>query len=393
MKVTDDLKAWENLLPREGWLHEYVEFCKKGTDAPVTYHLFNGLGLLGLCIARNAWVAWGHTRLYPNLYICNIGRSSWPHKSTAQKIAKDMAFSFDESRVFSDRFTPEALVKELKGNPVLSLFIDEFGDFVGTIDAKNYMLGLRGDLTELYGCPDRFKTSRAEKTYKAEKIFFSIFGSTTPQWLTEQIKERDILGGFFVRFLFVPEIPKTIRHEFPPPVAKSQKNHVLICLKRLTKEIKDAEFKLEKEAHHQFVKWSQEMEKEGTEDVFGERISPFYSRLLEYGLKISMLLEISEGKTQTITLGKMEHAIEIMNQLKLFIRYMVVEEFAESPYMARVKKIITLVEKSPGQPRRFYQHRAHMTASEFRDPWETALGEWLIHERKENNVFYPGAGD
>ncbi len=375
---------WEALIPGKGWIGDYIKYAGKGTDAPAVYHLFLGLGALGLGIGREAWTAWGHDRLYPNFYCCVLGRSTWPHKSTAQRIAKRLVQSYDETRVYSDRFSPEALLQEFGTNSTLGVWIDELGDFVGLMDGKEYMTGLRGDLTELYGCPDFFRISRAQKTYKARDVFFSIFGATTPHWIANKVKERDILGGLFVRFIFVPETPKTFRYDVPPAVPSSERNKILMSLKKLTDKVKQVEFSLDDEAFLAFVDWKRKLEKEATSDEHEAKLSPFYARMQEYALKIAMLLEISEENINgQISLGKMEHSIEIMSQLKTCLRHLIIEEFAQDGYSLNMKKIRELVRKSPGHERRYYQPRAHMKAFDFNPAWESCVAEeWIRFDQK-----------
>ncbi len=337
-------------------------------------------------------MSWGHERLHPNLYICIVGRSTWSHKSTAQKIAKRLLLAIDENRVYSDRFTPEALLQELQKNPILSVFIDEFGEFIGLMDAKDYMSGLKGDLAELYGCPDFFKTSRAQRSYQAQNVFFSIFGATTPHWIVNKVKERDILGGLFVRFLFIPETDKVFHYDVPPKVPESERNKVLIGLKKLTERIKGIEFDLDDESYLAFVDWRRGLEREATSDEHEARLSPFYARMQESCLKIAMLLETSEGNIAgTISLSKMQHSIEIMNLLKQYLRHLVVEEFAQDGYMARMKRIRELVAKCPGRDRRFYQPRAHMKAMDFNPAWDSCLAEGWIRFDEERKGFFSNA--
>jgi hypothetical protein len=318
-----------------------------------------------------------------------LGRSTWPHKSTAQRIAKRIAFAFDETRVYSDRFTPEALLQELERNSTLAIFVDEFGEFLGLASGKEYMTGIKGDLAELYGCPGFFKTSRSGRNYTARDVFFSIFGATTPEWITTHMRERDILGGLAVRFLFIPETEKTFRYDVPPKVPMSERNNVLMSLKKLTDAAKGTEFSIgEEDAYLAFVDWKQNLEKEATSDQHEARLSPFYARMQESCLKIGMLLEIAEGHLGTIRLGKMEHSIEIMNLLKSYLRRLVINEFAQDGYAIRMKRIRELVAKSPGENRRYYQPRAHMKSVDFNSAWESCVAEGWIAFDKGKKVFF-----
>jgi hypothetical protein len=355
----------------------------------MVYEFFAGLQVLGLAIGRQAQVGWGHNALYPNLFIVIFGRSTWTHKSTVRGIAKAIAVAFDQSRVYSDRFTPEALLQELERNPTLAIYIDEFGEFLGLAGTKDYMSGIKGDLAELYGCPDLFKTSRSGRNYVARDVFFSIYGATTPEWITNHMREKDILGGLAVRFLFIPETEKTFRYDVPPRVPMSEKNKVLMSLKKVADAAKGTEFTIARDgAYDSFVEWKQALEKEATSDQHEARLSPFYARMQESCLKIGMLLEISEGHKGTIRLAKMEQSIEVMNLLKDYLRRLVVDEFAQDGFTMRMKKLRGLVEKYPGKDRRFYKNYSHMAAREFSDPWESCIAERLIQFDKEEKGFF-----
>ena len=52
---------------------------------------------------------------------------------------------------------------------------------------------------------------------KIERPVVSILAGSTLEWLQRQMGEDDVRGGFFPRFLFVPESAKDRSLPIPPP--------------------------------------------------------------------------------------------------------------------------------------------------------------------------------
>jgi hypothetical protein len=57
------------LLPKAGFLRDYVQYCLPMTDAPPLFHLAAGLVLAGHTLAQSVQLRHGVDWLYPNLWI------------------------------------------------------------------------------------------------------------------------------------------------------------------------------------------------------------------------------------------------------------------------------------------------------------------------------------
>lgn len=105
------------------------------------------------------------------------------------------------------------LLDHLSGGAHGVIFCDEFGSFIKNLSKKFNFDGAEL-LTQLYGVPETYALkTKTQGSLQLERPFISICGITTSDWLEDQVRTRDIAGGFWPRFLFFT--PPTI-YEVPP---------------------------------------------------------------------------------------------------------------------------------------------------------------------------------
>jgi hypothetical protein len=103
------------------------------------------------------------------------------------------------------------------------LIKDEVAGLFGTINKRDYMVGMKDLLMELYDCPDRSSKETQSGVTIVEKAALSILGVTTPAGLATAVSEPDWVNGLLVRFtLLTPEPdyaerPSAKQFQAPPP--------------------------------------------------------------------------------------------------------------------------------------------------------------------------------
>jgi hypothetical protein len=214
-----------------GWLEQYVEWAgTTGNQTPILFHQAAGLWLLSTAVGRRLYgeAPWG-VKLYPNLYLMLVAGTTFYRKSTAYKLAEQVARDaiphmlmptpgsperFQEAlagRLPSnfDKLTREQQERLTKAQPFAAqrgLLKDEVAGLFGTINKRDYMTGMKDLLMELYDCPDYFDKDTQSGLNIVENAALSILGVTTPAGLGSAVSHTDWANGLLIRFaLLTPE--------------------------------------------------------------------------------------------------------------------------------------------------------------------------------------------
>ena len=220
-----------------GWLQMYLDWAgTTGNQTPMSFHLAAGLWLLSVAVGRRLYgeAPWG-IKIYPNLYLMLIASTTYYRKSTAYKLAEQIArtsiphmlmptpgsperfqealsgqvpANFDKlSRTHQERFTKAQPFAAQRG-----LLKDEVAGLFSAMNRKDYLSGLKDLLMELYDCPDYSDKDTQAGLTIVENAALSILGVTTPDGLNGGITYADWANGLLIRFaLITPEADYTER--------------------------------------------------------------------------------------------------------------------------------------------------------------------------------------
>jgi len=217
----------------QGLFADYRDLVAETTEAPNTYHYACFAQVLGATLARRLYV-YHARRLFPNFYICLVGKTAVSRKDTAWYRAR--------------RFLDDLHTEENPENPQFQI-IPGIGSAEGLLDAlggerkvvvvtESELLSLLAKarqeglsnlipkLTSLYDCPDRETLKTRQRAVECHEPFLSISSSTTSAWLQKALTEKDIYGGFANRFIFVSGDPKAPL-PFPPKMDPAKYNALL----------------------------------------------------------------------------------------------------------------------------------------------------------------------
>lgn len=213
------------------WLQQYMDWSgTTGNQTPMIFHQAAGLWLLATAVGRRLYgeAPWG-VKIYPNLYLMLVAGTTFYRKSTAYKLAEQVARAaiphmlmptpgsperFQEAlagRLPSnfDKLVQEQRERLTKAQPFAAqrgLLKDEVAGLFGAINRKDYMVGMKDLLMELYDCPDYFDKDTQTGLNIVENAALSILGVTTPASLSCAVSMGDWDNGLLIRFaLLTPE--------------------------------------------------------------------------------------------------------------------------------------------------------------------------------------------
>ncbi|MBA7688442.1 hypothetical protein ES703_96922 [subsurface metagenome] len=214
-------------LPEEVWrglFRDYRDLVAGTTEAPDNYHYVCFAQTLGATLARRIHV-YHARRLYPNFYVCLVGRTAITRKDTAWYRAQRLLGDLHKEENLEDpqfQILPgigsaEGLLDALGGErKVVILYESEFLSLLAKA-RQEALSNLVPKLTSLFDSPDLETLKTRQKTVSCREPFLSISVGTTLAWLQKALTEKDIYGGFVNRFIFVYGKPKAPL-PFPPKV-------------------------------------------------------------------------------------------------------------------------------------------------------------------------------
>lgn len=150
-----------------GWLQMYLNWAgSTGNQTPMSFHLGAGLWLLSVAVGRRLYAEapWG-VKIFPNLYLMMIASTTYYRKSTAYKLAEQVARQAIPHMLMPTPGSPERFQEALSGKQPANfekltaeqqallkkaqpfaaqrgLLKDEVAGLFGAINKREYMVGV-----------------------------------------------------------------------------------------------------------------------------------------------------------------------------------------------------------------------------------------------------------
>jgi hypothetical protein len=224
------------LVPPDGWLHDYVEYMEGGTDAPLIYHIGCGLTALAASAANTTLCSQrSDGRLYDlplQLWSILVGTSG-DRKSRCMEVAVELFTRARETSELPDAILPsdgsmeawhDFMAEAGCGGNVL-LYRDEIA-FLLDQSRRGYSEGLKSWLMTLYSGRRHARVIRPRqgegkevRRIAIERPRLSILGGIPPDTFRAKTGRGDWRSGFLARMVFWPatrerflEMPTSDKH-------------------------------------------------------------------------------------------------------------------------------------------------------------------------------------
>ena len=361
---------------------DWVHNGKNGvplTDSPDIYLEHMAYWALSTAVRRGQYLEYGARKLYPNIWVTLIGKSSFYRKSTAMALGVRLIQQIDRKAIYPNEFSLEQLLEVLRDRPQGSFVVDEFSTFYGQF-GRSYMGGSSGIslITELF---DRFlpyTRSLKDIEFRIDNPFINFISATTLSSLENVIKTPDIRGGFLPRFYFVFARHKNVDVKIPGE-SDVKKEQELVAFLRNVRTLNGRLF-LSKEAVDVYNAFYVSTKKVYAADL-RNGISPFITRLLTACLKFATLTHISmeERKDNMISGAAMQKAVDITADLMKDVRYLFTN-MALTPFQELRRKVIESFNKFNEEwlPHSKLLRDVRMSASQLRLVMETLEQEGSV---------------
>lgn len=342
----------------ENWLSSFAKWTVPRSEAPEAFLLWGGLFVLSAALKRRVYIGreyLGGWECTPHLYVFLVGPPGL-RKTTSMGFAIDLLSQAPNVTQSPTITNITALIDSLLKSPDSSIYmtIEEFGDIILKGGFEMYEF-----LTSMFDGKKHIEQKTMIRGSEfIEKPCISLLAATTPQWISGNMPQSVIGGGFASRVIFVYE--DDIREDKLRLFYKKREGYLGVNVDELNNLEKDlvsdlahinskieGKFDIEESAMDWLEDWyKKEKKKAGNNN----RMQGYLVRKHVHVLKVAMLIHIAYSDVKIITLEDFQNAIGIVEltekQLpKVFIGV------GKNPYTFDTQDIIKFISENPGVER------------------------------------------
>lgn len=302
---------FRSYLPKGGWF-EWYDLYTRETEAPLAFHIFCSLAILGASLGRRAWIDQGHWLIYPNYCVILIGPTGRVKKTTAINISRKLLHKAALVNMMPDQMTPEAFVKELMDNGGHQFVCAP--EFSILFNKKRYNEGFSTQIIRMLDCPDIFEVStmgRGKEEVKEPTL--TILGGSTLSLLLDSSPSAVISSGFMNRYMLIVE--NDTHRIFPDARFGGTEIHdkLLKSLKRVATFT--GAFSKSPGAQTFWEKWYRDFRFE-LRNVSDEVTAEMLERLPDHFLRTAMLIHAVQCDTKEVCLDCMRYSEGLTNYIR-----------------------------------------------------------------------------
>ena len=328
---------------KENFIDKFTNYMEEITDAPPIFHQFMAYAAVSSLLQRKMFFPFGHTNVYPNMYLVLIAPSSTFRKTTSLNVARDLVYTISPKSLLPNEFSQEKLVENLalSNNGAGNLFYSEFKTLLGLMQ-RDYMQGAQAFLTDIYDGYGYSRETEGKGLLTIKEPYLNLFAATTLDWLVKGLKKEHISSGFLARFLFVIA-NKKLKSMVIPKKRDNDKWKELLDMAGKIFNINTGEVEMHPLAYTLYEDWYNSNEKRC--ENCGHDFPEVYSRLQFYVLKFSILnsaLDFSD----IITENNMDNAIRVVNYCIDRVEQLITKDFSFSDYERNKKMVFNIIEKA-----------------------------------------------
>lgn len=372
-------------IPNSGFLPDFISYVKEFSNTPCQYSYFTAITILGLVMGRQVSFESGDTNIYPNFYICLMGKPS-QFKSTSFKTGEKFLKAF-QSAVNTKLVIPEDNSNEsfkawVLEHPKGLYPMDEMANWL-KLGGKQFADEIKTLLIKFYDCPDDYPINRQATGLRyVQRPFISAYATSTFELFSEYSRETDLSSGFYARVLWVPSwiVEKPI--PLPPPYDRVQKLHLEKFMVGLSQRVESAnhgrgvELVMSDEAYDVYTRWFEKWYVfRGGIDY---RLMDLVSKLPQMVIKVAMVLHMAESENRKISRAAMLQAGIAMNWILDMYQH-INYEFSFGDFEKQRNKIIRILRDAttPVSKTKLLQN-SHLKKRQLEEILETMIASELI---------------
>jgi len=313
----------------DNWLSAYMEYTSH-SEAPDRFHFWTGVSTIAGALRKKVYIDMGYFTWAPNFYIFFVAPAGIVSKSTTVSIGMGLLRELSFINFGPEALTWQALVQGLAesreeylgpdGNyypmSALTIVASELGTFLDPEDRQ-----LIDALVSLWDGKDKGPWEKWTKRDGREAIispWINIIGCTTPAWVSQNVNEYFIQGGFASRSIFLWADTKRKLVAYPglqiPKDFKVQREALIHDLSEISTMV--GAFEITPKAIEWGTAWYEKNYFSEPEYLRGDRFRGYLSRKQTHIHKLAMVLSAAESNDLTITEKHLSNANDEITKLE-----------------------------------------------------------------------------
>jgi hypothetical protein len=382
LKPQDKRVEFDPHIPKEGWIHDYVEWTRN-TEPPSVFHFFVAATVIGAAIGRNVFFDKGAYQVYPNLCVVIVAPTGRCRKTSACNLGTGL-LGKTGTTVLADKTTPEALVDGLKVSTSATglIYAPELAVFLGK---QKYQEGMVPLLTALFDCPKEWVSKtigRGDTTLS--NVALSALMCSTIDWIQTGISKDAFGGGFMSRFLFVVQESTSRSFPLPPKLDDDMKKSLTQRLMKI-KGTKGA-VTFSDAGRDWYITWYR-----ARAGAHGDKqYAGYYERKPDHIIRLAMILKVAEGKDLIISDVDLFAAERILHWIEIWLPS-TFEEMTASASGEDQQRILRQLRTSFGvmdHTKLLRKNSARMNANQFKQALATLREAKLVEWDAVGKLYY-----
>lgn len=392
----------------DDWLKTFVEYASYG-EAPLKMIFWTGVSTLAGALRRKVWIDQKYFQWLPNFYIVFVAPPGIVSKTTTANIGMNLLRGLPEGTINfgPDVVTWQSLITSLASScesvpdpndlgtfyPMSSVTFcsDELGNLLKPHDDD-----LVSTLITLWdGKQGAFKKeTKMSGKDKIENPWVNIIGCTTPAWISGNVPEYMIGGGFTSRCVFVYADKKRQYVPYPDEVVpkdfeetKKKLIHDLEIISMLF-----GEFTISPAARRWGRDWYRQHWETPPVGLTSEQFNGYLARKQTHLHKLAMVLSASNDNSLVIEEKHLTMAQDIISAIELDMPR-VFARIGQSDITRGSTELLFLIENKPGISQTDLYTAMFRTLS-YKDFMEALTGvinsSRIMHRQEGNTIrYYP----
>lgn len=298
------------------WLTTFKDWTINRCEAPESFIIWAGIYALAAATRRNVKIGkkyLGGWECPPHLYVMFVGPPGGPRKTTTANFAVELLAKITAVTKGPDIVTQAALLTKLVESPDNSVYIiaEEFSDLI--MKSGNDMYAF---LTSMFdGKKSVEATTISRGAEFATKPCINMLAATTPVWISSNMTEDIIGGGFASRVIFVFEDKARTRQLF------HRGNFDYENLPKLEADLIsdlahiatiEGDFDIEPEAEKFMEDWYREY----VDKPRDKKVQGYFNRRHTHALKVAQLMHLSYSDDLTLNITDFQMALSVLGQIE-----------------------------------------------------------------------------
>lgn len=341
-------EAISEALTPGSFLHQYVRWGARQTDAPLAFHLACALSLGAALAPPEMCVRPGRgVPVYAPMWNLIVAKSGIGRKSTCIRLQNRLLRAVDPNLLGHQPDSPEGMAESLSQQPTQLLAYSEFGEMLAKSRMGSRLEGLRILWTALYDCQP-YQRRLSKSTTLIEQPRLSLLGGISEPYLARYTTDEDWTGGFFSRMcVWVGASEHTPPDAGPDPGAFDD---LVLHLKRVQGRRMVAPIGLTDAARKLLHLWADAKDRQAKDPSTSEWLRGCFTRGQEQvckGAMISAMLEGRAGDTPwRLDVEDVRVGI-VVAEASIASVVWIVENLCASPYQRRRQEVVGLLTKGP----------------------------------------------